>query len=262
MSGESAGPMALRGGFWSRGTIEDQQRLSQESGDPLIWPYSPNRLEPASYRLRIGEEIYISPSSPSEPQSKRLLLDRQSAVIPAGQFAFLTTEEIVRIPLNALAFITLRSKAAKFRGLINVSGFHVDPGYSGKLIFSVFNAGPGPVHLARGDEWFEIFFAELDATTSITKEKTSYQGIPSELINPIAGEFNTFKGLDAKIGQAKQELDARIQRIEREHSVIRWSAALIVGVLITLGVRECSLSPAANPLPSSSTSTGAPTNAP
>jgi dCTP deaminase len=42
----------------------------------------------------------------------------------------------------------------KQRGLVNVSGFHVDPGYSGKLLFSVYNAGPRSIVLTRGEPVF------------------------------------------------------------------------------------------------------------
>jgi dCTP deaminase len=71
------------------------------------------------------------------------------------------TEEVVRIPPDVLGFISLRT-TWKFRGLINVSGFHVDPGFHGNLIYAVYNAGPAPVHLARGMDLFLIWFAELD----------------------------------------------------------------------------------------------------
>jgi dCTP deaminase len=47
-------------------------------------------------------------------------------------------------------------------GLINVSGFHVDPGFYGKLIYAVYNAGPSEIHLSRGTEMFLIWFADLD----------------------------------------------------------------------------------------------------
>ena len=42
--------------------------------------------------------------------------------------------------------------------LINVSGFHVDPNYKGKLIFSAFNAGPRDIILRKLDPVFMIFF--------------------------------------------------------------------------------------------------------
>lgn len=68
---------------------------------------------------------------------------------PPGQFAFILAEETVRVPPSAMAFISMRA-TFKMKGLVNVSGFHVDPGWNGPLIFAVHNAGPGPVHLQRG----------------------------------------------------------------------------------------------------------------
>ena len=46
---------------------------------------------------------------------------------PPGQFAFLLTKEVVSVPADALAFISIRVKT-KFRGLVNVSGW---PGCNG-----------------------------------------------------------------------------------------------------------------------------------
>jgi dCTP deaminase len=43
-----------------------------------------------------------------------------------------------------------------------VSGFHVDPGYSGKLIYAVYNASPSPVQICEGESVFKIWFADLD----------------------------------------------------------------------------------------------------
>ena len=120
-----------------------------------------------------------------------------------------------------------------------MSGFHVEPGYEGKLIFAVFNAGPGSIHVARFDEWFEIFYAHLDANTREVREKPGYKGIPNEMITSIAGEFQSFSGLNSKIDETKVELDERIQKIEREYSVVRWSIALILGAIIAFGVRQC-----------------------
>lgn len=51
----------------------------------------------------------------------------------------------------------------KFKGLINVSGFHVDPGFDGRLKFSVYNAGNRPIHLAYGQPYFLLWFAFFDS---------------------------------------------------------------------------------------------------
>jgi dCTP deaminase len=120
------------------------ERLKSELGT-LIDDFTEERIDRASYRLRVGREVYVSPTGePDDPRNKpKTLLDEgEGFTIPAGQFGFILTEERVRVPVGALAFISIRA-GYKFRGLVNVSGFHVDPNYEGRLIFSVFNAGPG-----------------------------------------------------------------------------------------------------------------------
>jgi dCTP deaminase len=138
--------MANYGGmFWSGETLVE--RLPK-----LIEPFVPERVDCAAYTLAIGPEVYISPTDQTADPSTvtvRKLDENEAFTIPPGQFAFLLTEEIVSVPADALAFISIRAKT-KFRGLVNVSGFHVDPGYRGQLTYSVFNAGPVPIHLKRG----------------------------------------------------------------------------------------------------------------
>jgi dCTP deaminase len=128
--------------FWSGETL--LSRLP-----PLIRPFDPTKVDCAAYTLRVGSEIYVSPSE-SEQDPKKITIQKldpsQCFTIPAGQFAFLLTEEKITVPLGAIAFISMKS-GIKLRGLVNVSGFHVDPGYSGHLIFAVFNAGPKDVEM-------------------------------------------------------------------------------------------------------------------
>ena len=106
----------------------------------------------------------------------------EAFTIPPGQFAFLLTEEVVSVPADALAFISIRAKT-KFRGLVDVSGFHVDPGYCGQLTFAVFNAGPVPIHLKRGQPIFLIWYASLDCETVFKKDGAVQKGI-----DPRAGD--------------------------------------------------------------------------
>jgi len=95
-------------------------------------------------------------------ETKQVLKPGESFYIPPGQFAYLLTKETVTVPGNAMAFISMRT-AFKFQGLINVSGFHVDPGYSGKLLYAVFNAGPSPVPITEDELLFKIWFCDLDS---------------------------------------------------------------------------------------------------
>ena len=132
-----------------------------------------------------------------------------------------------------MAFISIRAKT-KFRGLVNVSGFHVDPGYCGQLTFAVFNAGPVPVHLKRGQPTFLIWYASLDRETAFKKDGTIHKGIDSELVTAVAGELQSFAGLSKKIGDVNNALSVRVHAIETEQTRCR----VIAAAALTLNFRE------------------------
>jgi len=208
----------------------------------LVSDFHLSRMDRASYRLRVGPEVYVSPTGePDDPRNKprTSLVEGQGFTIPAGQFGFILTEEQVSVPMSAIGFISIRA-GYKFRGLVNVSGFHVDPNYEGRLIFAVFNAGPGPVHLARGEECFLIWYADLDRPSQVDK-RLGHDTIPSELTGPIAGGLQSFAGLLSKINENDKKITDRIGTLEREQAVLKWAMAVAVGALVTLGLRECSI---------------------
>jgi dCTP deaminase len=163
--------------FWSSQTL--RSRLPN-----LIEPFNENQIESASYELCLGEEVYISPlpDTPLKERKKIPLSEKDTVLIPPGQFAFLITSEKIKIPNNALAFISIKFKF-KSKGLINVSGLHVDPGYRGKLIFAVYNAGPLPLHIGRGERVFSIWDADLDQDDENPRNKIDYDSIPTDLMN-------------------------------------------------------------------------------
>jgi dCTP deaminase len=222
--------------FWGGKRLEDELNA-------LISDYDADRIDGASYRLRVDPEVYVSPTGePDDPRNKpktQLALG-QGFTIPAGQFGFILTEERVTAPQTAIAFISIRA-GYKFRGLVNVSGFHVDPNYEGRLIFSIFNAGPGPVHLSRGEPCFLIWYADLDQPKDVEK-KRGFDSIPSELTGPIAGGLQSFAGLLSTINENDKKIGDRVSAVEREQAVLKWAMALAIGALVTLGLRECSIS--------------------
>lgn len=209
----------------------------------LVSDYDPARIDGASYRLRVGPEVYVSPTGePDDPRNKpkTQLGEGQGFTVPAGQFGFILTEEKITVPATAIAFISIRA-GYKFQGLVNVSGFHVDPNYEGRLIFSVFNAGPGPVHLCRGEDCFLIFYADIDQPKQAHK-KEGFDAIPSKLMGPIADGLQSFASLLAKINENDKKSNDRVSALEREQAVLKWAMALAIGAFVTVGLRECSLS--------------------
>ena len=212
-------------GFWSGETLTDRMK-------ELINPFDPERVDCASYTLSMGPEVYVSPNEQTVESAKTTihkLGHGEAFTIPPGQFAFLLTEEIVEVPDNALAFISIRARI-KFRGLVNVSGFHVDPGFRGRLTFSVFNAGPTPVHLRRGQPIFLVWYAELDRSSSFKKRDAVRMVIDPELITGIAGEIQSFGGLSTKIDSVEERLDKRIHVVEKQHVYYRIVAFLVLAL--------------------------------
>ncbi|MER8723820.1 deoxycytidine triphosphate deaminase [Mesorhizobium sp. M1027] len=200
MADNSTSPTEIypAGGFWS-----DRTWKGLNPSTSPVRPFKQKQIDESNYLLSIGEEIYVSAPGGKSTVQKLQPNDRFS--IDAGQFAFLLTEEEVIMPFNKIGFISIRA-TAKFWGLVNISGFHVDPGYKGKLIFAVFNAGPTRIHLKRGDQIFPIWIAALDQPATRTEHKIGYYEIPSKLINQISGEFTNAYQLAEKLKAAQEDI--------------------------------------------------------
>ncbi len=199
-------------GFWSTETIQNRV-----PGENLIDPYDPELIANCSYELRLGREVYVTGES---SKTKRTLKESEQVRISPGQFANLLTEETVHIPPDALGLISAKFRW-KQRGLVNVSGFHVDPGYTGKLLFSVYNAGPTPVVVERGNPLFLLWFCALDQSTNDTYRRTPRCSITSEDVSHLQGDV-----------ASPQALAKRVEQLERVAAIGRWLIGAIVLALI------------------------------
>ncbi|MCP5246011.1 MAG: deoxycytidine triphosphate deaminase [Burkholderiales bacterium] len=195
--------------FWSSQTLE--QKLPC-----LISPFNPSNIDQASYALEIGNEIFVTKDHRNfnDPHAKTILLENQDFVIPPGQFAFLLTKECIRIPKDAIAFISIRAQF-KHKGLVNISGFHVDPGFHGNLLFSFYNAGPTPIHLSQGLPFFLIWFADLDHEDSKYRKEQGYNSIPVNVLNQIStDEIYSLQTLTKEFRDVESKVSDKLNQIE------------------------------------------------
>jgi dCTP deaminase len=188
--------------FWSGEKLKQQM-------PSLVTDFVEHRIDCAAYTLRMGRQYYLTASDgdidKNSPQSLSL---GDYLAIPSGQFAVLLTEETVSVPSNAIAFISMKT-GLKGRGLVNVSGFHVDPGYSAPLRFAVFNAGPTTICVRQGEDSFLIWYADLDQADEIHRKTDSQnrnyaKGIATGDVSSLSGAVKTVSVLAQKVADLEK----------------------------------------------------------
>jgi len=184
-----------------------KERLRNIFSDPALENLD-KLVDTVSYELRVGKEAFLS--------GKNELVDIEKqghVVIEPGMFASLLTYEYITIPKDLIGFISLKF-GLKSKGLVNVSGFHVDPGFEGNLIFTVFNLGPHPIVLRYKEKAFLLFLAKL---TQELSEKEAYKGnhqrqkeISPNIINWLTGEKLNFVQFESKISSIEAKVNILI----------------------------------------------------
>jgi dCTP deaminase len=213
--------------FWSSESL--RWKLAAER---LVEPYDDSRVVHSAYELGVGSEAFVT----SDSGDRTILPPGRKIVIPPGQFGLLVTQETIRVPTSAIAFISIRA-GIKFQGLVNVSGFHVDPGYYGYLKFAVYNAGSRSIILDQGQRVFMIWFADLDKQDDnpYPKRSPSLIAITAEDVAKIRGEVASPAELKQQLDALKVELDKRFQASEQRHVFSRSWIMFFLGILVAIG---------------------------
>lgn len=186
--------------------------------EELVKPFLKERVKYGAYELGLGSEAIIS-----DNKSKESYETGKQIIIPPGQFALLITDEEVSIPPSLLGFISIKFSSKKL-GLVNISGFHVDPGFVGKLKFSVYNAGSRPVFLTVGNPLFLIWFANLDEETKDFRkpERTKWLNLSDDDTRETIGDI-------ASPAVLKERLDKVENKIKIYGGIVVTLALFIVG---------------------------------
>lgn len=215
--------------FWTKERLEREQ-----AAHPLVSPYIADRIEQCAYALGVAAEYAITASE--DGGAKRTAAPGQHITIPPGQFALLLTEERINIPASAIALISMKAKF-KLRGLINVSGFHVDPGFSGRLKFAVYNAGATAIDLQPGQALFLIWYCDLDQTTAAIYNGShqAQDGITPEDVMSIRGIVASPAGINSRVSALEDSMKSEIKRLENKiDSHQNWSRPILTGIAVGL----------------------------
>jgi dCTP deaminase len=214
--------------FWSSQTL--RARIPAEQ---IVEPYAEGRVVHSAYEMGVGGEAFVT----SNPSDKTQVPAGNKIVIPPGQFGLLVTRETVRVPSNAIAFISIRA-GIKFQGLVNVSGFHVDPGYRGQLKFAVYNAGSRTFVLDQDQRVFMIWFADLDHPDD---DPYPDRPLPATVITAddvarIQGQVASPAELKKQLDELKVEMEKKFHATEQTRLFNRALIMLLLGIAVTIAV--------------------------
>ncbi len=191
----------------------------------VISPFNEERIKNGSYELSLGTQVFQTDSA---PRAVKYLKESEKIEIKPGQFALLLTNEYVKIPEDKIAFISIKA-SIKFKGLVNVSGFHVDPGFEGKLLFSVYNAGPANIVLSNGTSYFPIWFSELDEKQDYMGQHEKQMKIPDEPVEALSqGELTS-----------SNVLSERIDKLDLRKNYTQWLLITLIVMLGGLWLKGC-----------------------
>ena len=212
--GQGASAECVMPGFWSTATM--RMRLPD-----LVEPYDENRIENCAYELAMGNQFHVTEPRSSWGKLRVKHADGEYVNIPPGQFAQLLVKEYIKIPNDALGLISMKSRF-KMSGLVNVSGFHVDPGYEGNLVFAVFNAGSSPIVIRQDEPTFLIWYASLDEPTD-----DLYSGAQKGKRDISSDHLSKLKG-------PTYNPTALVERVSRLEATTNFWRRIIAGVIIGL----------------------------
>lgn len=184
----------------------------------IVSDYNEDSIKSNHYELNLGQS-YCSTTTKSTVLKAR---DNQIVIEP-GEFYFLESSETLEIPNDLIAFISIKSKV-KFKGLINISGFHVDPNFKGKLVFSVLNVGTSSINLPTGEPLFQIWFAELTSRTNYHGDHQNLAGVNSNFINKYMISNNNAYPAD---------LQKQINKLEMKLSNVLLAGTILIPLVST-----------------------------
>ncbi len=185
------------------------------------WYRTDSPVQPSSLDLHVGE-IFI-PGRDKEDFGGQCSPEA-SICLRTGHTIVVTTLERLKLPSRISGFGFPPSHISEL-GLLMTNPGHVDPGYTGRLRFTVINVGKADFSLRRGDPLVTLLLFETDAIPNkdwVQRHPTPKPDVPEQSrINRLSRDFI--------------DLESRVRRINLETAIYATVASGILGVFLTLG---------------------------
>jgi deoxycytidine triphosphate deaminase len=110
--------------------------IDDEGSGLIVKPFDSDRLQGASYDLRVGKRLLISGQDRESDLS-----ELGSVAIMPGDFAVIISNEYIEIPQDMVINIGPKTYLTK-KGIVLQAGMQIDPGFKGYLILGLYNSSP------------------------------------------------------------------------------------------------------------------------
>jgi deoxycytidine triphosphate deaminase len=217
----------------------------------MIWPFDPDRLKAASYKVSIGNRFIYWDGDEQEHALE--LEERQKFHLEPNSIGFVTTKEVFRLPHYIAARFNLRISNVH-RGILLGTGPLVDPGFVGRLLVPLHNLTANRYPFYEGDEfaWFEFtkvspnyWDQEYMNRRREGRFRGEYKEFPRIKLELSSGEYlsKAWPGpIPSSIPSAIAEYkrfaeDSRTAAVNAERTLRRIAWIATIGVIVgTLGV--------------------------
>jgi len=88
-----------------------------------------------------------------------------------GELVLASTLEYMHVPHDLGCRLEKRSSWGRLGLLVKATAKFIDPGYSGKVTFELFNAGRLPIQLAPGPRMAQVCFMALQTSPKIPYDR-------------------------------------------------------------------------------------------
>lgn len=164
------------------------------------------------YDFTLSDEILKSDFSTPIKFDELSVEERRKALIQPGEVVYVLTKEKVNLPSNMYMSLSANRGMSEY-GVLTLGGFAVDPGYSGRLMFGLYNYSSTPFTLIPNSKLIGGIFYQLNENevidTELLERPKSIDAFPARLVSIISKYSPTgMSSLDESIKAISKQMEA------------------------------------------------------
>ncbi len=201
-------------------------------GKIKIEGYDEEKVQPASYDLRVGDQGITTSSGTIIDIKKAGFLE-----LAPGDFGTILVYEGLEFDNQHVARFGLRSYYSR-KGIVASIGPQIDPGFKGKLKIGVVNLSPHKIVFPYLDDFLTMEIHRLSEPA-----ENPYQGpyqnekglSASDISNVKEGENMGFGSMMKNLASLTTNVDhlaKSIDHLTRDHRILKWAIGIVVALAI------------------------------